>query len=256
MYYAFEIDAADILGVAPGATLQEIHAAYRARVKKHHPDAGGEEWAFRAVARAYELLSHARLRTRIGFEPPPPRPVAEPPARPQTGPFFDDEPDDDSEAADSSSPGRSAAEGVSGFFRAGVEDAVTDPARVVAVEMFTIRYELDGPINLLAGPENRNLSSCLNITWPAPPEHEGDPELPADPEMLKRLKRVFDGMPRRSKATSYWSKMKDGRFVGWLSYPTANRAFEAFEAFHRALNDKGLGVRQSSRELFIARGQR
>jgi curved DNA-binding protein CbpA len=255
MYYAFEINAADVLGVPSDANLQQIQAAYRARVKKHHPDAGGEEWAFRAVARAYELLSHARVRARIGFEPPPAPPAPQPSARPQPSDFFDDEPDDSS-AAEPSRPGRAQAEGMSGFFRAGVSDAVTDPGRLVDVEMFTIRYEIDSPLSLIGGPENRNLSSCLNITWPAPPAHEGDPEIPANPDSLKRLKKVFDGMPRRSKATSYWSQTKDGRFVGWLSYPTANRAYEAFEIFHRVLNDKGLGVRQSSRELFIARGQR
>jgi hypothetical protein len=133
---------------------------------------------------------------------------------------------------------------------------VVNPGRLVDVELFTIRYEFEGAINLLGNPENRNLSSCLHVTWPAPPLHDGEPEIPPDPEVLKRLSRVFDGMPRRSKATAYWSRPEGGRFVGWLSYPTANRAFEAFESFHKALNDKGLGVRQSTRELFIARGQR
>lgn len=255
MYYAFEIDAADVLGVLPGASLQEIHDAYRTRVKKHHPDVGGDDWAFRAVARAYELLSHARLRARIGYEPPPPRPEPTPPAR-------RDEPsrsgEDQEAASEQAKAGRrsGAAEGVSGFYHVGVADRVENPSRLVDVELFTIRYELDGPFNLLGGPEGRNLSSCLHVTWPIPPAHDGEPEVPADPEMLKRLTRVFDGMPRRTKSTSHWSQPKDGRFVGWLSYPTASRAFEAFEAFHKALNDRGLAVRQSSRELFIARGQR
>ncbi len=253
MKYAFEVDAADVLGVQPGATLQEIHEAYRARVKKHHPDVGGDDWAFRSVARAYELLSHARLRARIGFDPPPPS--ASPP-QPWVESFFDDEPESTLDEQSPRPAGPTAPEAVSGFFRPGVADPVAHPGRLVDVELFTIRYEFEGQINLLGGPENRNLSSCLHITWPAPPTHEGEPEIPADPEVLKQLTRVFDGMPRRSRATSYWSRSKDGRFVGWLSYPTANRAFEAFEAFHKALNDKGLGVRQTTRELFVARGQR
>jgi curved DNA-binding protein CbpA len=249
MKYAFEVDAADVLGVSPGATLQEIHEAYRARVKKHHPDVGGEDWAFRIVARAYELLSHARLRARIGFEPPPP---AEPARPPRAEPFFAEAPEGAGEPRDE----HADSEAVTSFFRAGVADPVSNPGQVVDVEMFTIRYEFEGSFNLLGGPENRNLSSCLHLTWPAPAANDREPEVRADPELLKRLTRVFDGMPRRSKATAYWSRSKDGRFVGWLSYPTANRAFEAFEALHKALNDKGLGVRQSTRELFVARGGR
>jgi curved DNA-binding protein CbpA len=252
MKYAFEVDAADVLGVQPGATLQEIHEAYRVRVKKHHPDVGGDDWDFRSVARAYELLSHARLRARIGFEPSAPTASVQPWAES----FFDDESEDSLAAKEARPAGPTAAEAVSGLFRAGIADPVPNPARLVDVELFTIRYEFEGQINILGGPENRNLSSCLHVTWPAQPAHEGDPEIPADPEVLKQLTRVFDGMPRRSKATAYWSRSKDGRFVGWMSYPTANRAFEAFEAFHKALNDKGLGVRQTTRELFIARGQR
>lgn len=251
MQYAIEIDAAEILGVPPGASLQDIHNAYRVRVKKHHPDTGGDDWAFRAVARAYETLSHARIRARIEVDPPAPSTDLVAATTPHRASFRDVE---DEEPRESVRP--TAPESASGFFRVGVEDHVDNPGRVVDVEQFTIRYEFEGPFNFLGGPENRNLSSCLHVTWPAPPVHDGDPVLPADPDVLKRLVRVFDRTPRRTKATTSWSDTKDGRFVGWLSYPTANRAFEAFEVFHKALNETGLGVRQSSRELFIGRGKR
>lgn len=252
MNYAIELDAAEVLGVAPGASLQEIHEAYRSRVKKHHPDVGGDDWAFRAVARAYETLSHARIRTRIGFEAPAPATdLATVAAAARPEPFLDD---DEDEAREAVHPAPADAD--SEFVREGVRDRVDDPGQVVDVELFTIRYEFTGTFNLLGGPENRNLSSCVHLTWPAPPAHEGDPELPADPETLRRLTRAFDRLPRRTRATSHWSDTKDGRFVAWMSYPTANQAFEAFEALHKALNEKGLGVRQSTRELFIARGSR
>ena len=41
---------------SPAASLDEIHEAYRSKSKKHHPDLGGDEWAFRMVTRAYEVL--------------------------------------------------------------------------------------------------------------------------------------------------------------------------------------------------------
>ncbi len=55
-FHSFSLDPRTVLGVGPNASLEEIHDAYRAKSKKHHPDRGGDEWAFRMVARAYEVL--------------------------------------------------------------------------------------------------------------------------------------------------------------------------------------------------------
>ena len=55
-YHSFSLDPRTVLGVGPDASLDEIRDAYHAKSKKHHPDLGGDEWAFRMVARAYEVL--------------------------------------------------------------------------------------------------------------------------------------------------------------------------------------------------------
>ncbi|MCF3639444.1 DnaJ domain-containing protein [Rhizobium sp. TRM95111] len=58
-----EAKAFDTLGLHAAATTQEIKAAYKELVKKHHPDANGgdrgSEERFRAVIQAYQLLKQA-----------------------------------------------------------------------------------------------------------------------------------------------------------------------------------------------------
>lgn len=58
-------DCYNILGVPPTATAAEIKRAYRMKAKQLHPDSSGEETTaeFRAVVRAYEILSDARQRS-------------------------------------------------------------------------------------------------------------------------------------------------------------------------------------------------
>ena len=60
----FQIDPSAVLGIGPDATLEQIRDAYRLKVKRHHPDAGGEDWAFRVVSQAYQVLSQAASRQR------------------------------------------------------------------------------------------------------------------------------------------------------------------------------------------------
>jgi molecular chaperone DnaJ len=59
-----------VLGVAPSASRTEIKAAYRALVKQHHPDAGGDQQMILALNAAYEIVGdlerraqHDRLRS-------------------------------------------------------------------------------------------------------------------------------------------------------------------------------------------------
>jgi curved DNA-binding protein CbpA len=50
------VDPYAVLGVPRGAPQVEIHAAYRAAVRRAHPDGGGSDAAFEAVQEAYEVL--------------------------------------------------------------------------------------------------------------------------------------------------------------------------------------------------------
>jgi curved DNA-binding protein CbpA len=73
-----------VLGVARGATEEQIHAAYRAAVRRTHPDAGGSAAEFEAVQQAYETLRDPAARARLARDgashtqerPAPARPSA------------------------------------------------------------------------------------------------------------------------------------------------------------------------------------
>ena len=68
-FFSFELDPLHVLGVSPQATLEEIRAAYREKAKRYHPDKGGEDWTFRILSQAYEMLSTARVAQASHREP-------------------------------------------------------------------------------------------------------------------------------------------------------------------------------------------
>jgi molecular chaperone DnaJ len=53
-----------VLGVSPAATTAEIKAAYRTLVKRHHPDAGGDDTRIVALNAAWEVLGDGERRRR------------------------------------------------------------------------------------------------------------------------------------------------------------------------------------------------
>jgi DnaJ family protein A protein 2 len=50
-------DPYEILGIKKSASQKEIRQAYRKKVKKYHPDRGGEPWIFREIEEAFARLS-------------------------------------------------------------------------------------------------------------------------------------------------------------------------------------------------------
>ena len=70
-----------VLGVSRQATAVEIKAAYRALVKEHHPDAGGDEVTIVALNAAWEVLGDAERRRAYDSGTAPPSPGRQPSAR-------------------------------------------------------------------------------------------------------------------------------------------------------------------------------
>jgi len=233
MPHHYPIEPAEVLGVGPGASLQEIREAYRTGAMKHHPDHGGDAWAFRLVAWAYETLSTKRVIRRASEEfapPPPPGPRPSPRPSPRS-----EEPGD-------------------GRVRKGVEDRASDPADVVEVEVFLIRMALESPLDLFAVARgDRNLSCCLNVSWPARGLDPGSIAAPASERVGGWIDAAFAATAASTRAADHGAHLEDGRFTGWLSYPTAVLADEAFQALHAALKARGLAVKQWTREVIIPR---
>lgn len=227
MDYAFPLDPCVVLGVPADANMEQIRDAYRARSKRYHPDVGGDEWAFRVVARSYELLCTARVMGRasaeMGREPAP----AEP--RPRSATNRDRQ------------------------VRPGVHDQDVAPERLVDVEQLLIRYEIDSPIRLMSErPEERNLSCTLNLAWP---RQAGGP---FDPSRLGEIRgAIEDAFRETASQTGPTDASADddepARFTAWLTYPSARKADDAFRILHAALRSRGLGAVETIREVTIPR---
>ncbi|HWV38334.1 MAG TPA: DnaJ domain-containing protein [Vulgatibacter sp.] len=69
-----EEDAWYVLGVPPGAPLEEVHARYRELALLHHPDRGGDPEKMRRISRAFEAIRSGRAVPNAGpagIKPPP-----------------------------------------------------------------------------------------------------------------------------------------------------------------------------------------
>jgi hypothetical protein len=266
-YHVFSLDPRIILGVGPGASPDELREAYHAKSKKHHPDVGGDEWAFRLVARAYEVLK-ATAASPITQRWDPggsrgPAPFAEQGwAWARNTPFGQ---------TDSATPGHAGSQemegnGFDGRSSTNVKEAsgptaqkerecgaVPDGLRRVSVELVWTRYIRDdgGRLTSLQDPGDATLSVCMVISWPPHSLVDRAAEFPSSGETLHTLIELFGRLSNRGSVVGARSRIEDGRFVAWLSYPDVLTAGDAFLLLRETFQKHGLIPKLQTRDILL-----
>jgi hypothetical protein len=254
MTHHFSIDPRAVLGVAPSASVEDIRDAFREKSKKHHPDHGGDEWAFRIVVRAYEILKATRdisepcaasraASPASGFQPGP---VYSPTAEQQTA-FFnrfrtatdpsaggsdDVPPEDESYASDSGvEPPRAAPPSATEF-------------RTVDVELVWIRVETvsSPPMQPRQDSPETTLSVCLVLYWPRRVLVKYEAQFPDAAEKLRIVIETFEVLRGREGVLGARSRIEDGQFVGWLSFPDVLQTEAEYRTLQKLLLANGMSV--------------
>jgi hypothetical protein len=240
--FSFEVDPQKVLGVPAGATLEQIRDAYRQKAKRYHPDAGGEDWAFRIIAQSYEMLSRARVVRAAHAEH-----ATEAKRQPQPQP-------------QQHHPRQPKAEQQAASVHAGIHDKHVPPENMVALELLCVRFLWDESdflwLTQRAPDEERFLSCSLNFGWPDPAATGSAPAAHETSSKISALEGIFDQMLIATRVVTSRSQPSEDRFDAWLSYSNFDRAWKAVGAIHQLLNARGFGLRQWSRDLFIPRAGR
>lgn len=249
------LDPYEVLGLPRGATAEQVRDAYHRKSKRHHPDLGGEDWAFRVVSWAYQQLGAGasppvlirlfRL-SEVEQELNETSPEAGDDAR--AGPF--------GVVVPPAPPGGRDWAAESERVRPGVHDRDAPRERTVIVEVCWTRYEVEDVRELLkttSSKSDRNLSGALRLQWPDP-EVEGTALSLADSRsIIGELTTLYHWLRVRPDVLRSHLNADHGKFDARLTYPSGAVAWSVFKTLHPAINAAGLGVRQWTRDLTIPR---
>jgi hypothetical protein len=261
-YHSFSLDPRTVLGVGPDASLDEIRDAYHAKSKKHHPDLGGDEWAFRMVSRAYEVLkTTAAARgsqlwgTRVadmgqqGQAPDWSRIWSPPFSKP--GPATPGNSGETAQNAGDTRPDPEDDDRSEPVFEE-ARPSITEPdeLRTVDVELIWTRFEKEGSGKLLSTQEgdDATLSVCLVISWPPHELVDCAADFTSTGETLRSLIDLFESLRAQKSVIAARSRIEDGQFVGWLSYVDVLTAQDAFLTLRDTFRGRGLTVKLYTRD--------
>ncbi len=138
------------------------------------------------------------------------------------------------------------------------EAPIADPGelRTVNVELIWTRFELDSliPGRLLPSgneEDDATLSVCMVVSWPPPDLVDGADRFASSGEILHSVIGRFEQIRGHGAVVAARSRIEDGRFVGWLSYPDVLTAQDAFLTLRDTLKNQGLTVKIQTRDARV-----
>jgi hypothetical protein len=262
-YHSFSLDPRTVLGVGPDASLDEIRDAYRTKSKKHHPDLGGDEWAFRMVARAYEVLKtterlpsslsrHASCADMVQPGEPPDWSRIWNPSFSKPSAAWTSQADPDKAATSARATGSDPEDdnGSEMTSQEGSPPSEPHELRTVDVELIWTRFEKEGSGRLLSTQEgdDATLSVCLVISWPPHGLIDRASEFASTGDILHSLISLFESLRTQKPVVAARSRIEDGQFVGWLSYVDVLTAQDAFLLLRDTFRHCGLAIKLYTRD--------
>jgi hypothetical protein len=257
MNHQFSLDPRSVLGVSSDASMEEIDRAYRAKSRKHHPDVGGDEWAFRIVARSFEILKSttSQVGEKRSFatavvpdtSPWSARNGAEGGGPPAAGSRW---------SGAGSYPGATRCNGAVTITDEGAEVASQEVSpspvefQTVEAELIWIRFVFAGaPSAPLDQEESQTtLSVCMVISWPKAPFVARAVQFADTPETLHHVIDSFELLRSQVPTLASRSRIEDGQFVGWLSYPDVVQAMIGYESLKNTLSSHQIQVELRTRD--------
>ena len=122
--------------------------------------------------------------------------------------------------------------------------------RTVNVELVWTRYERDDAGRGAAAQDavDPTLSVWMVISWPHHSQVDYAAEFPSSGETLHTLIHLFALMRAKASVVAAKSRIEDGRFVAWLSFPDVVTAGDAFLLLRETLQNRGLHPKLQTRE--------
>ncbi len=238
--------------------MEEIQRAFRDKSRKHHPDLGGDEWAFRMVVRAYEILKTTRgieekhaspstVANSSGFETHWGNGKT---GHDRTGFTSDESRDPFATGKDSTASGSTRASAFADQAWVSQSPPTVVEFRTIDVELVWIRFELAGDLKerLQEEPAVTTLSVCMVISWPRTSLVKHAAAFPDAAESLRWVIESFEDMRSQEQVLGSRSRIEDGQFVGWLSYPNVVQAEAGFKRLQAALSAHELRVSLRTRD--------
>jgi len=89
------------------------------------------------------------------------------------------------------------------------------------------------------------------ISWPPHDLVDRAAEFPSSGETLRTLIEIFGQLRIRGSAVATKSRIEDGRFVAWMSYPDVLTAGDAFLLLRETLQNRGLNPKLQTRDVLL-----